>query len=62
LKYSGNAPVAIELSTTGENIARVLRDFGVNIHIENPNKLNIIYKSMKKTDKKDAEILQNFSN
>ncbi len=54
LKYSGNATVAIESSTAGKHIARLLRDFGMDIHIANPNKLNLIFKSTKKTDMEDA--------
>jgi len=54
LKYSGNATVAIESSTAGKHIARVLRDFGMDVHLANPNKLKLIFKSTKKTDKEDA--------
>ncbi len=54
LKYGDNASVAIESSTAGKHVARVLRDLGMDMHLANPSKLNLIFKSTKKTDMEDA--------
>ena len=49
--------IAVEASTSGKYVARLLRDNGFKIHLANPNELKMIFRSNKKTDKNDARIL-----
>ncbi len=54
-KYLSDKPkIAIESSTAGKYLAKLLRDFGFEIHLANPKELKIIFKSNKKTDMRDA--------
>ena len=48
--------IAVEASTSGKYVARLLRDNGFKIHLANPNELKMIFRSNKKTDKNDAMI------
>ena len=43
-----NPEIALEVSTTGKYIARKLRDMGFHVHLADPFKLSIIFKSSKK--------------
>jgi len=49
--------IAVEASTSGKYVARLLRDNGFKIHLANPNGLKMVFRSNKKTDKNDARIL-----
>ena len=54
-KYrESNPKIAVESSTTGKYVARLLRDHGFEVHLANPKGLKIIYGSGKKTDRNDA--------
>ena len=49
-----NPKIALEISTTGKYIARMLRDMGFDVHIADPVKMAEIYKTSKKNDKEDC--------
>ena len=54
-KYLSIKPeIALEQSTSGKYVARLLRDKGFSIHIADPVKLALIYNSPKKSDKEDC--------
>jgi len=46
--------IAMEMSTSGKYVARLLRDLGFSIHIADPANLALIFKSSKKNDKEDS--------
>ena len=46
--------IALEQSTSGKYVARLLRDRGFSVHIADPVKLALIYNSPKKSDKEDS--------
>ncbi|MGC8562673.1 MAG: IS110 family transposase [Thermoplasmata archaeon] len=46
--------IALEQSTSGKYVARLLRDRGFSIHLTDPVKLSLIYNSPKKSDKEDS--------
>ncbi|MGC8664003.1 MAG: IS110 family transposase [Thermoplasmata archaeon] len=57
-KYLLEMPeIALEASTSGKYVARLLRDAGFSVHMADPKKLSLIYKSTKKNDKEDSEKL-----
>lgn len=57
-RYLGAKPgIALEVSTTGKYVARLLADNGFKVHLANPKALKIIFKSAKKTDKNGASNL-----
>jgi len=57
-KYILELPeIALEASTSGKHVARILRDAGFSVHIADPKKLALIFKSPKKNDRSDSENL-----
>ena len=48
-----NTEIALEVSTTGKYIAGKLRDMDFHVHLADPFKLSIIFKSSKKNDRED---------
>ena len=46
--------IALEVSTTGKYVARLLRDMGMKAHIADPVKLSLIFNTTKKNDKEDS--------
>ena len=46
--------MALEQSTSGKYVARLLRDRGFSVHLADPLKLSLIYNSPKKSDKEDS--------
>jgi transposase len=57
-KYILEMPeIALEASTSGKHVARILRDSGFSVHIADPKKLALIFKSSKKNDRSDSENL-----
>ena len=46
--------IALEVSTTGKYVARMLRDMGFSVHIADPIRLALIFKTTKKNDKEDS--------
>ena len=52
--------IALEQSTSGKYVARLLRDKGFSVHIADPVKLALIYNSPKKSDKEDSYKLAKF--
>ncbi len=54
-KYMELKPdIAMEMSTSGKYVARLLRDMGFSVHIADPANLALIFKSSKKNDKEDS--------
>ena len=54
-RYLSTKPeIALEQSTSGKYVARLLRDKGFSVHIADPVKLALIYNSPKKSDKEDC--------
>ncbi len=54
-KYMQLEPdIAMEMSTSGKYVARLLRDMGFSIHIADSANLALIFKSSRKTDKEDS--------
>ena len=54
-RYSGTKQeIALEQSTSGKYVARLLRDRGLSVHLADPVKLALIYNSPKKNDKEDS--------
>ncbi len=54
-KYIQSKPdIAMEISTSGKYIARLLSDMGFSIHIADPENHALIFKSSKKNDKEDS--------
>ena len=54
-RYSGTKQeIALEQSTSGKYVARLLRDRGLSVHLADPVKLALIYSSTKKNDKEDC--------
>jgi transposase len=49
--------MALEASTSGKHVARILGDSGFSVHIADPKKLALIFKSSKKNDRSDSENL-----
>ena len=45
---------ALEVSTSGKYVTRFLRVMGFSVHMADPSKLPVIYKSTKKNDKEDS--------
>ena len=57
-KYILEMPeIALEASTSGKHVARILSYAGFSVHIADPKKLALIFKSSKKNDKLDSENL-----
>jgi len=57
-KYLLEMPeIALEASTSGKYVARILRNAGFSVYIADPKKLALIFKSSKKNDKSDSEKL-----
>ena len=46
--------IALEVSTTGKYVARLLRDMGFHVHIADPVKLSLIFNTTKKNDREDS--------
>ena len=46
--------IALEVSTTGKYVARLLRDMGMKAHIADPVKLALIFNTTKKNDREDS--------
>ena len=46
--------IALEVSTTGKYVARLLRDMGFSIHLADPVKLALIFNTTKKNDREDS--------
>ena len=40
--------IALEVSTSGKDVTRLLRDMGFSVHMADPSKLPLIYKSTKR--------------
>ena len=54
-RYISTKPeIALEQSTSGKYVARLVRDRGFSVHIADPVKLALIYNSTKKSDKEDS--------
>ncbi len=54
-KYMQLKPdIAMEMSTSGQYVARLLRDMGFSIHIADPANLALIFKASRKNDKEDS--------
>ena len=54
-RYISTKPeIALEQSTSGKYVARLLRDKGFSVHIADPVKLALIYNSPKKSDREDS--------
>lgn len=54
-KYISTKPeIALEQSTSGKYVARLLRDKGFSVHPADPVKLALIYNSPKKNDREDS--------
>ena len=54
-RYISTKPeIALEQSTSGKYVARLVRDRGFSVHIADPVKLALIYNSPKKSDKEDS--------
>ncbi len=54
-KYMELKPdIAMEMSTSGKYVARLLRDMGFSIHIADPANLALIFKASRKNDKEDS--------
>lgn len=54
-RYSSTKPeIALEQSTSGKYVARLLRDKGFSVHIADPAKMSLIFNSPKKNDKEDS--------
>ncbi len=54
-RYISTKPeIALEQSTSGKYVARLLRNKGFSVHIADPVKLALIYNSPKKNDKEDS--------
>ncbi|MCL5439410.1 MAG: IS110 family transposase [Candidatus Thermoplasmatota archaeon] len=51
--------IALEVSTTGKYVARMLRDIGFSVHIADPIRLALIFNNAKKNDKEDSYKLAN---
>ena len=45
--------IALEISTSGKYVARMLRDMGFAVHIADPIRLSLIFMTAKKNDKED---------
>ena len=46
--------IALEVSTSGKYVARLLRDMGFSMHLADPVKLALIFNTAKKNDKEDS--------
>ena len=46
--------IALEVSTSGKYIARILRYMGFSVHLADPSKLSLIFMTAKKNDKEDS--------
>ena len=46
--------IALEVSTSGKYIARILRDMGFSVHKADPIRLALIFNTTKKNDKEDS--------
>ncbi len=54
-RYSSTKPeIALEQSTSGKYVARLLRDRGFSVHIADPAKMALIFNSSKKNDREDS--------
>jgi transposase len=54
-RYLNQKPeIALEVSTSGKYVTRLLRDMGFSVHMADPSKLPVIYKSAKKNDREDS--------
>ena len=57
-RYLEHKPeIALEVSTSGKYVTRLLRDMGFSVHMADPSKLPVIYRSTKKNDKEDSNKL-----
>ena len=52
-----NPEIALEISTSGKYVARLLRDMGFSVHLEDVMKLSLIFNSSKKNDREDSHQL-----
>ena len=60
-KYILEKPeIALEASTSGKHVARILRDAGFSVHIADPKKLALILKSSKRMTDRIQKILQDY--
>ena len=46
--------IALEVSTSGKYVARLLRDMGFSVHMADPVKLALIFNTARKNDKEDS--------
>jgi len=46
--------IALEVSTSGKYVTGLLRDMGFSVHMADPSKLPVIYRSTKKNDREDS--------
>ena len=46
--------IALEVSTSGKYIARMIRYMGFSVHLADPSKLSLIFMTAKKNDKEDS--------
>lgn len=53
--------IALEVSTTGKYVARMLRDMGFSVHMAEPAKLALIFNTAKKNHREDSYKLANSS-
>ena len=54
-KYSLLKPqIALEVSTSGKYVARMLRNNGFSVHMADASKLSLIFNSPKKNDREDS--------
>ena len=49
-----NPEIALEISSSGKYVARMLRDMGFSVHLADAMKLALIFNSSKKNDKEDS--------
>ena len=55
IRYIDQKPrIALEVSSSGKYVTRLLRDMGFSVHMADPSKLPVIYKSTKKNDGEDS--------
>ena len=46
--------IALEVSTSGKYVTGLLRDMGFSVHMADPSKLPVIYRSTRKNDREDS--------
>ena len=52
--HANEVEIALETSTSGKYVARLLRDNGFSVHLADPSKLALIFNSVKKNDREDS--------